>query len=557
MFEKPLLQDNILDNLIFFNRLYLMSSPWLIWIGIVFLVLACAVFLLRKPLVTAPAYSDAADLSVHPFNKTQKSDWLGAAALIAAIVLTAARMFGSENSLFENFDLMAVNTTRTMLLGVVAPFDEIRVAPLSFWYLNSLYAVTQNIYLIKTFVLMQLILAFALLYYLFDFIPVTKRLVMLALFALSPTMFSTANIIFAERNVIIALAASLIFAKRYCRTKKLSSFSGFLFFMTVAIYTKETSCLFFGGILAASVLWNIWAENITLKSFLHPFRTIKTFPVEFIAALNLFLYATIYFLMIQPTKSYAAYNTFEPVFLLLHYKFELILLATALLLCLVSCYKTRNTPINPLFRNSGFLCGAALLACGIIFGIKIAPASPHLYGKTYYLVLTLLFSLSYLFEHLQNKKVLCLLTLVLAAYSLPENLKQYRGEVGGYYRETAEFLAQNLSKEQTNIIFIAEKKFERENLTIFVILAHSSAYRYYFKDYSFIFKSVTPLFFFNFPDKSVMEAVYFPIIPRQKVPSAGDWLILNKEESYPDIERAVEKQTPLFENKIFKVYHVK
>lgn len=554
MFEKPLLQDNILDNLILAARVHFKINFWWLWMIVVFIILTCAVLLLRKAIKTAPLYSNAADFNAHLFDKRKKADIFGLLALVIVLALTALRMFFAENSLFENFDLMAINTTQAMWVGLPANFSEIRIAPLMFWYLGYLYAITQNIYLIKIFVLVQLTLVFILLYYLFDFIPAAKRLVMLALFALSPAMFSTANIIFAERDVIIALAASLIFAKRYCRTKKLSSFSGFLFFMTVAIYTKETSCLFFGGILAASVLWNIWAENITLKSFLHPFRTIKTFPVEFIAALNLFLYATIYFLMIQPTKSYASYNTFEPAFLLFYYKLELFFLVTALSLCAISCYRLRNTPIPPLFRSSGFLCGATFLTGGLILFIRIAPSSPHLYDKTYYLVLAMLFSLAYIFQHLKNKKALCLLSLILAIYSFSENLRQYRNEIGVYYRETAEFLAQNLDKKQVNILFIAEQKLERPTPTIWISEVYSSAYRYYFRDYQIVFKIVTPA---AFEVSYGFNPMLFPIITQQKVPAAGDWLILNKKESYPDIEKAVEKQTPLFENKIFKVYHVK
>ena len=554
MFESPWLQDNIWTNLLLAARVHFMTNFWWLWMIIVFVILSCAVLVLGKSLRTAPAYSHAADFSIYLFDRTRKSDWLGLTALVTAVALTATRMFYVENSLFENFDLMALNTTQAMWFGLPAAFSEVRVVPLIFWYLGYLYAITQNIYLIKLFVLAQLILVFVLLYCLFDFIPVARRLVMLALFALSPAMFSTANIIFAERDVIIALAADLIFAKRYCRTKKLSSFSGFLFFMTVAVYTKETCCLFFGGLLATSLLWNIWTENITLKSFLHPFRTIKTFPVEFMIALNLFLYATIYFLMIQPTMSYASSNTFDPIFLLSYYKFELVVLATALSLCVASCYKMCNTPVNPLFRSSGFLCSAAFLAGGLILVVRVTPSSPHLYEKTYYLVLSMLFSLAYIFQHLQNKKALCFLSLILITCSLSEDLRQYRNEVGVYYRETAEFFAKKLNKEQTNIIFIAEKRFEKPNLTIWISEVYSSSYRYYFKDYRIVFKMVNP---------SVFDVTYgfnpmlFPIISNQTVPKTGDWLVLNKNESYPDIEKMVEKQTPDFENKLFKVYHIK
>ena len=146
------------------------------------------------------------------------------------------------------------------------------------------------------------------------------------------------------------------------------------------------------------------------------------------------------------------------------------------------------------------------------------------------------------------------MSFILATCTLSEDLGQYRTEVGVDYRETAEFFAKKLNKEQTNIIFIAEKRFEKPNLTIWISEVYSSSYRYYFKDYRIVFKMVNP---------SVFDVTYgfnpmlFPIISNQTVPKTGDWLVLNKNESYPDIEKMVEKQTPDFENKLFKVYHIK
>lgn len=559
MFDKPLLQDDIWNTFLRANYFYLVSSLWALWLGIVLLIMGCVIFFLRKSLASATKYASAYETKVYVFDKTSKSHWVGFFLLLLTIGLTALWMFTLENSLFENFDLMSINTVQTIYFGLYANFHEFRLAPLSFWYLSSLYAITQNIYLIKLFVLAQLIIAVILLYYLFDYIKPVKRFLLLSLFWLSSTMLPTANIIFVERETIIALAASLIFAKKYCKTQKVSNFLGFMFFMIFSIYTKETCCLFFGGILVVSVLWNIWCENINLKSFLHPLKTIKTFPVEFLIALNLFLYATAYFILVNPKTSYASLNTFDVMELIFYYKFELFIGMVALAILCYSSYKLRDVPVNPLFRGSGFVCGGIVIALSIIFYLRLAPSSPHLYLKTYYLALTFLFALAYLFQQTDNKRVLAVLILGIGGYSMIQNIAFYQAEEGIYHRQVAEFLAQNMNKNEENIIYLAERRLERKNLSIFVFQAYSSAYRYYFKDYDITFKTKTslsmPKFFIE--KKPLARKMFFPMMPTKNLPKSGEWLILNKTADYPDIVNHLADTMPDFENKIFRVYHIK
>lgn len=555
MFDRPLLQDNIWNTFLNFNRFYLTSTAWAFWLVIVLSIMSLAIFFLRKSLVAATGYADAYDADVYIFDKKSKANRYGFVLLLFAIALTALRMFTLENSLFENFDLMALNTTRSLNFGLRPFFDFLRIAPLSYWYLSSLYAVTHNIYLIKIFVLMQLMIAVVLMYYLFNYLTVTKRLVLISLFLLSPTMLPTANIIFVEREIIIALAASLIFAKRYCRNQKLSDFFGFMFFMTISVYTKETCLLFFAGLVAASILYNIWCEKITLKSFLHPIKSIKTFPVEFLIVLNIFLYAVSYFLLIDIEESYASMNIFDSLFLISYYKFELITAAAAFLSLCSFSYKLHNQPINPLFRGSGFVCGGLFIAISIVFYLNLAPSSPHLYMKTYYLVLTLLFSLAYLFQKTNNRKILTVLSLLIGSYSIVQNIAFYKAEEGVFRRQVAEFLAQNMNKNEKNTIYLAGQRVERRNLTIFVFQAYSTAYRYYFKGYDIIFKTKTNC---SVEEQSLLaKTLYFPMLPEKGLPQSGEWLILNKKADYPDIVESLADTVPDFENKLFKVYHIK
>ena len=363
-------------------------------IGIVFVVLAVGFFLLRNSLKNNSGYAHSFDPENCTFSWHSYSDIGALILLISAFVMTAIYSFSLENSLFENYDLMTVNTIMPLTKGVTPVFDYYRIPPLSFWYLNFLYAVTENIYLIKLFVLAQLGLAIFLLYILFRFIPVAKRLIMLAVFMMMPVMLQTTNIIFIERSLFIYLAAGLICAQNYCKTGKLKWAAWFLFFMNFSIYVKETAILFYFGLISTSIIYQIWNEQINLKSFLHPFRTIKQMPLEFLMILSLFLYSVIYFLLLSLKVNYHVDNSFSLGFLLDYYKFELIFIATASLILGLNTFKSLNSSANPLFSSGSFLFGGICVTAGVVFVLHLAPISPHLNTRTYYLVIPMLFSLA-------------------------------------------------------------------------------------------------------------------------------------------------------------------
>ena len=270
MFERPLFQDNILHNLWEFNKTFLTTRDWPLHLGIVLAVLLVVLFLLRKYLRSPSGYQNIFPADNFVFDNNDWRQWLSLLGVIVAIIFSEIYIYMGENSLFENYDLMAINTTRSMRYGLVASFDYIRVIPFASWYLSTLYAITQNILLIKSFVLLQTILAAWAMYAFFSYIPVARRLLMIALLIVAPTYLQSANIIFPERDMIIVLMLGLICARRYFTTHLLRWAFAFIFFMNVAMYTKETCITFYFGILLTSILYNVGKSVINFSTLIRP-----------------------------------------------------------------------------------------------------------------------------------------------------------------------------------------------------------------------------------------------------------------------------------------------
>ena len=122
---------------------------------------------------------------------------------------------------------------------------------------------------------------------------------------LLPGIFWINNIIFPEQNMLLFILLSLIEAKKYClEGAKKRNFFAFVIFMNLALYTKEHAILLYLGILIVAILYHVYVENINFKSFIHPFRTIKSMPLEFMMFFSMWLYSTLYMLiMVQSDKN--------------------------------------------------------------------------------------------------------------------------------------------------------------------------------------------------------------------------------------------------------------
>ena len=566
MFDIPLFRDHILENILKFNSTTLISRLWLPWLLIVAAGLALAVWILRRPLKEG-SWAGLFYDEQYKFNRRSPKDWWGLLFLTAAFVITGVYVFSLENSLFESFDTMGFGTMRNMKEGVVPNFDTMRITPLAFWDLSTLYAVTHNIYMIKSYLLAQLALAVVCMYCFFNYIPVARRLTMLAVLLLTPTMLQTAQIIFPDREIIIAVMLSLICLRHFCRTQKFRWLTGFLFFMIVALYTKETCVLFYFGIVAASVLYRIWQEDITPRSFLHPWRTLSKMPLEVLLGIGLFSFLVIYSLFIPSNEEnlYLSFNQSASLQeFIRYYGFELSLLMSAVVVLLWQMQKHSDSRINPMFRGGGLLVGGISVAAGVMI-LGLIPRTWHLYGKTYYLLLPTLFALAWLFQNMRNFVVLTLVSVTILACSARANIIGYKSEEGHYYRQVADFMAQQrqeATQEPVNI-FLIERPCPDEQ-QIWALETWNMVYHYYFYPYPMFFKTK----FYNLKDLKRMlynKIVYdkilyhylYPIIPQSK-PQTGDWVIIHKQNREPDTLNIIKDlPKPSYENKLFEVYHAK
>lgn len=557
MFDMPLFQDNILQNLWLFNKTYFTTRSWPLWIGTVAIILLIIFFFLRKTLRNKEIYKNVFPSQKYTFDKNDYWQWGSFLFMCLAIAVSQFYAYFSENSLFENYDLMAINTTRTMRYGLVASFDYIRVIPFASWYLSTLYAITQNIYIIKIFVLLQTILCAWAMYVFFNYIPIARRLIMIGLIILLPTYMQTTNIIFPERDMIIAVMLSLLFARKYTQTHLVRWAVAFIIFCNVAIYTKETCLTFYLGILLTSIIYGIVKDRINYQSFLQPLKTISQYPLEFLMGISLLCYSVIFIYLQNGDNFYLSANNQPLIEQLKMYWLEIILLLLALGLCV---QKLRKNPINdnPLFQD-GLLMGALCSALLVIVILKLSPSTPHLAGRSYYMLLSLVFIMGYIFANMSSRKVLGTLSILLVCYSCYANINYKRAEVGKYYREVAEFMEQNSGPNTVTNIFVMEGPYVTKILWQWIVETWSTSFRYYFNDRLMIFKSDI-----HYLDRTIVgklqlysriPLIYFPLVP-QALPQPGEWLIINKRNQTTKANNARQSYAgnKVFENELFEVY---
>ena len=557
MFEAPWFENDILHKLALFTKTYFVARTWFVWMFFVFVVCLIAFLCTRKALKDNP-YKNAFTYKSYIFRLGNNIDSLALFCLGLALTYVAYYMFSNENNLFENYDLMAFNTTRTLFLGLVASFDFTRIAPFASWEMSFLYAITQNFILIKVFVFLQIVLIAYLAYCFFDNISPARRLFAIAILMITPAMISTSSIIFPERDLLVAILLSLICAKNYVKSSLPKWAGAFLFFLNIAIYTKESAVFFYFGILATSLLYNIWCEKITLKNLLKPWKLINAMPLEFLICISLALFSLIYFLLISLSSGYATQNQVSLATSISHYKAELILLIVTIIYLAVDVCKKACPKTNPLF-SYGMVVAALSVTVGIIFVAKLVPQSPHLAPHTYYMLLAVFPCLFYLFISAKDLVLLRIMAAVFVVYAMIVNSASIENRVGRYYREVAEFIGLNMSATQINIIHVEEKEYATHEIDTWVVDSYSTAYFYYFrKIYNIVFKSKHHTEYALKQIPRVPEIFYFWIETGDNY-KTGDWVIVNKEMPLRKLNSIQQEinQAPVFENKLFEVYKIK
>jgi len=290
MLQEPLFQENILSTILRNFDFYLFGSNWLPYALGLLALLSLTVLTLKW----AGAEKENYLFPPHhiPFNRYNQS---GLYFCLLCFGIYAFNVFSLDNTLFNNYDLMSVNTTFIFDKGVAATYANDRLAPISFFDLNFLYAVTHNFALINIYVILKQALILWLLFNLLDYISIKSRLLLIGTITLLPAVFWVNNIIFPEQNELIFLLSSFICLRRYTQKHQFRYLWLYCFLALLAVYTKETAIIFYFGILIYNLLYYVFHDKINYHNLFRPWLMAKAFPFEFITFLIGLSFALFYF----------------------------------------------------------------------------------------------------------------------------------------------------------------------------------------------------------------------------------------------------------------------
>ena len=550
MISEPLLQNNIIENIIRNFQYYLSFDCWFYYaLGALLSFSLICKFIKPAPQTLSALFP--------PAKNNSKPHPLALLPLFLVLISYSIVIFSLENSFFNNYDLMNLSTQYILSKGVTPFLNFTRFAPVAFFDLNFVYAITHNFHLINTYIILKQILIAILFYHFLNFITPTKRLFCIAVLLFVPAIFWMNNIIFCEQNLLIFVLASLILVRKFSQTQKFSYLCGFTIFSLAAVYTKETTIIFYFGILVSGILYNIFNGKINLSTLFNPPFLIKNFPIEFIIFLIGLSFASFYFFIADTSESNIYINLHHQslTYLLKLYEFEIIIIILAWIIMLYKILKHKIT--YPQF-DEGLMLGGTFILLFIIFYLQMAPVSTHVELKSYYALLPAIFGFIYIVKNLPLKKLLIPFLACCFIYSAFTNYKIYKNEVGHYYREVAEFFAKETSNNTNTIITFSphteELDWIREGWAI--------SFQYYFPNRNIIFnfsdlaekntQNETTLFLYKRLQKNMK-----PIIGISHHPSGEYYIIKNDifEQDYPIIKDLEHKL--VFKNKLFRIYKIK
>lgn len=548
MIKEKLFQDNIIPTIFRNLEHYLSYKDWLVDFLIIISVLyLCYLYLKRSQVSCYPAMFPQ---NKYTFNKNNKLNWLCLFICTVSICIFSISLFNLDDTIFASFDLMSKNTTKVFQEGVTPLYNADipdRFAPLAFWEMNILYAISHNYHILNIFIIAQVIMIAVLLYIFFDFITVNKRLIYIATCIISPSFFFINNWIFAERDIIMLILISFIFLKKFSITKSYRYIWYYILFMNFAIYTKENIILFYFGILAYMLLY-----KISLKDFLHPIQSIKKMPIEFLMFISMLSYALLHLFIVNNITNnlYLEKRLFETFTILNFYKLEIFI-------CLIGLYFLIKNKPNYLI-NDAILFGCISTILFQIFIFKLMPIA-DLFYRTYYMVVPFIFGLGYTIENLKNNKVLYLLLAFIISYSVAYNHKYIPKEQGKYYHEIANFIDDNLLSEEPINLFISENSEEY----VLLVATWSSAYKYYFPNHKITFKN--PFSQYNDEDKQLALKIYqtrkniLHNMVIEETPIKGDFYIVKKTDKLQNDLNIISqiKHQKIYENQLFYIFEIK
>lgn len=542
MREEPLFNDDILVSIYRHFKFFFTYSDLIIYAALVFLVLflnwLLVCFLFKKEKTAfLPAQKYA-------FADAPRAKWIGSAMLFLSFAAYAAATLTQENTLLNNFDLMSVNAIKNMYWGNLPIIDPIRFTPLANIDQNLVYAITRNYAVINCWILLRQLICLLLLYRFFVFIPVVRRLFLLAVVNFLPAVFVVNNMIYTEQLIIIFVLLSFMSLDKYAATQKASYLLWFTVFTNLAVYSKETAVLFYAGVLGYMILRRVFCGEIGLESFLSPFKTVARMPVEYMLFWTLFVFLTCYLLLQDPRVDDAYLQTHHaalPVVVAIN-KLVLGLNVLALFLWAVKALQ-RKEEKNSLLCE-GALLGSTLVTVIVIFKLQMVVIPD--YYKTYYLYLPAVFCCGYIFSFFHRRRWLWLLFAPIVLYAGYVNYNTYMREEGRARRGVAEFIISRAENASVGVYVYSQ---EMTAHRWWKVTGWAAALKYLYPAGDIVFK--TALRFSDFHVENDMDS--YEVLVASPVP--GDYVLVHKINS-PSFKPG-EDYVQVYENDVYTIYRVR
>lgn len=475
------------------------------------------------------------------FNRKDKSELAGAAALAFSFLLYALNLFSLELSVFGNYDQMVVNNILDMRRGLQPVFTSMRFNPAAGIDHNIIYGITHHYALIGGWVLLKQALCLWLLYRFFVFVSAARRLFMLAAVNFLPAVFWVNGIVYSEQNTLIFVLLSLTALQKYDGRHGLRQLLWFALWANLAIYTKEINIFVYFGIFLYLVLAKVWAEKITLRSFLSPFKTVTGMPAEYILFWSMLLFSAGYLLLsdLLTGGAYVRHHQQELPTLLAVNAVELCLAAAALVVFVrrVLCRGFEETGAVA----EGVLSGCLIIVYYVVFHLQIA-CFPDRY-KTWYMYLPSVFCTAYLFINVKDRRLLAAFFVPLMLWSAWLNFWIRKQEEGAERRELAEFIT-SVANEQVSF-FVSGK----DSNDLWKLEAFNSALKYAVGRNDICFK--TDMEISSAKQRFLADKYYYEM--RREAPTDGDYVIARHDEE-TQLQNCGET---IWQNRVYLVCRVK
>lgn len=550
MFAEPFFETDILKSIWRNLQYYLGYKDWIIYYTLVLGIFWGFVKFLTLQ-NSSYNYKKMFPQKEKGFDKKNKSERFGIICVVFLLSCVCLMLYGTEVSLFNNYDTMAVNTLYIFKYGVLPMFGVGgRLSPTGFWDMNIIYAVTHNFAVVNIYLLIQCGIIIWLLYRFLDFMSAGKRLFLITIIMISPQVFWSNNPAYPERMMLIYIIASMIFLKNFIRKEDAKNLWLFTLFMNLAIFCKENVALFYGGILGYLILHDIWFEKITIRSFIHPLKGFRKLPIESLILVSLLSFSLFFLIFVTSfikDNPYILGGNQE--------KIPFGIYKTEIIISVIILWILIKKQVKEGFLNATSV--AVVLMSLFTIGYMRVGSYPHIQTHAHYLILAVVFGLVYIFYTIKDSKHYFWLGGLLLIFFGFENIYIAKNLEGKYYAQTAEYIGSLTQKDRKINIYIpaeTEKTFWR-------IKSFNSALKYYFPNRRITFSGNVN------PNDAVMDIAhikkdtehYYPF-EISEGPKQGDIFLLRKSSlKAKELLQSIQNKPRelIFENKVFKLYEMK